>query len=270
MTYPGATVDIIGADHRPDEFLHEVILLVGATGRRNTGDRIRAMVGFDLRQFLRNKIISLIPGGRNKCTILLNERGTYPVGMIVKRKRETPFQTGMALVGFRVVWRLDRMYLVLFDRHVEVTTHTAIGTYCTYLLIHRDRFGFEHVGDRRGWTSLRTGPAAHAIGLFETRVEALDDVTVESPAGHAQYKFALYFITGTHAAVTVDAFGKIRCHVRMTKILFPVQMVFPFGVTHIPNPHFGSYGLQFAVIIHLAGKAIERVIRKNEFDDVLP
>jgi hypothetical protein len=43
VAYPGATVNIVGADDRADELLHQVVFLVGATRRRNAGNGVRAV-----------------------------------------------------------------------------------------------------------------------------------------------------------------------------------------------------------------------------------
>ena len=37
----GAVIDIVGADHRAHEFLEEVVFLIGAAGRGETGDAVR-------------------------------------------------------------------------------------------------------------------------------------------------------------------------------------------------------------------------------------
>jgi hypothetical protein len=67
---------------------------------------------------------------------------------------------------------------------------------------------------------------------------------------------SLYLITGSHAAKTVNAFGEIGSHVRMAEIFFPVQVIFSFGISHIADTHSGSNGLEFAVVVYLAGEAI--------------
>jgi hypothetical protein len=36
----GAAVDVVGADDRADELLHQVVFLVGAAGRGNAGDGV--------------------------------------------------------------------------------------------------------------------------------------------------------------------------------------------------------------------------------------
>ena len=93
-------------------------------------------------------------------------------------------------------------------------------------------------------------------------------MAVETTAGHAQYKFSLHFITGTHTTKTIDAFGKIGSHVRMTEIFFPVQMIFSFGITNITDANSCCNGLQFAIIIYFAGKAIKRMICKHQFNNI--
>jgi len=44
-----------GPDHRPGEFLQEVVFLVGGFGRGENADGVGAGFGFDLLQAARNK-----------------------------------------------------------------------------------------------------------------------------------------------------------------------------------------------------------------------
>ena len=68
-------------------------------------------------------------------------------------------------------------------------------------------------------------------------------MAIKPTAGHAQHKLSLYFVTSPNATETIDAFGKIRSHVRMTQVLFPIQMIFAFGVSHFTYPYSRGDGL---------------------------
>jgi hypothetical protein len=60
---PGTTVDIIGANNRADEFLHQVVFLIGAAGRRNACNGVRPMWSEPLEVF-GYEIVGFIPGYR--------------------------------------------------------------------------------------------------------------------------------------------------------------------------------------------------------------
>ena len=58
----GAAVDVVGADNGADKLLHQVVLLIGATGGGNTGDSISTAVFlFDGSQALGDVIVNTLP-----------------------------------------------------------------------------------------------------------------------------------------------------------------------------------------------------------------
>ena len=52
VVYPGTTVDVVGTDDRTNEFLHQIILFIRTTGRRDTGDAVGSVFFFDGGQLL--------------------------------------------------------------------------------------------------------------------------------------------------------------------------------------------------------------------------
>jgi hypothetical protein len=95
-------------------------------------------------------------------------------------------------------------------------------------------------------------------------------VAVKTATGHAQDKFSLHFIAGPNTAEAVDAFGKIGSHVRMAQVFCPVEVVFAFRITDVANAHPGSHGLKLAIVVDLAGEAVQRVVGQHQFNDVAP
>ena len=93
-------------------------------------------------------------------------------------------------------------------------------------------------------------------------------MTFKTSAGHAQYKLSLHLITGTHTTKTVDALAKVGGHVRVTEVFFAVEVIFTFRITHITYAHFGSYGLQFAIVVYFTSKTIQRMVGKHQFNNV--
>ena len=55
----------------------------------------------------------------------------------------------------------------------------------------------------------------------------------------------------------------------MAVVLGAVQVVFAIGVAHIADAHFCGYCLQLAIVVHLAGEAVEGVVGEDQLDDVL-
>src|SRR5690606_16404723 len=93
-------------------------------------------------------------------------------------------------------------------------------------------------------------------------------MTLESSAGHAQYKLPLHFVAGAYTTGTVDALAHVRGHVWMAEVFFSVQMMGPFGIAHRPYSDLCGYGLQLTVVVHLAGEAIQRVVGEDQLDYV--
>ncbi len=54
----------------------------------------------------------------------------------------------------------------------------------------------------------------------------------------------------------------------MTQIFLVIQVVFPIRIADLPNTYFRGHGLELAVSIDLAGEAVWRMIRQNQFHDV--
>lgn len=268
VAYPCAGVNVVGADDRADEFLHQVVLFVGATRGRDARDGVGAVLRADNSQFVGDKIVGLLPGGGLERPVAANERGTDPVRMFVERESEAALQTRMPLVDFRTVRRLYGFDLSAGNRDLQVAADTAVGANGLYLFIECDGFRLEHIRNGRGGASLRAGAATDAIGVEERIVETLDDLAIEAPARHTQHQFSLHLVASAHATETIDALGEIGSHIRVAQVFFPVQMVFAFRVTYVADAHARRDGLQFTVVVDFAGETVQRVVGQHQFDDV--
>ena len=63
VAYTRAAIDVVGADHRPHEFLHEVVLLIRTTRTADPRDAVRTVVGLQLRELVGDEVVRG-PGGR--------------------------------------------------------------------------------------------------------------------------------------------------------------------------------------------------------------
>src|SRR5918912_4520534 len=63
MAEAGAMVDVVGPEHRADELLEQVIILIRAFGRAEPGQRLRSVLPLNLEEALCRQIQGLVPGG---------------------------------------------------------------------------------------------------------------------------------------------------------------------------------------------------------------
>ena len=66
---------------------------------------------------------------------------------------------------------------------------------------------------------------------------------IEATARHAQYKLPLNLIAGPDASVAIDAFTEVRGHIGVAEVFFPLEVVLPFRVAHLPDPNLCRYRL---------------------------
>ena len=264
----GASVYVVGTKTGAYHLLHQVVLLIGTTAAADAGNGVAAVFPFDFGETFSQIIIHLVPGNRFQLPVFANHGMTQAVGVFVKCKGIAPFQTGVAGIDFGVVGRLYAQHFVAADFHFQVAAHAAVGTHRAHFFLRPYRFGLVNIADGGGRTGLRTGAARHAVGIEKRGVHAFDDLAVEAAIGHAEHQLSLHLVAGAHTAVAQNALRHIGGHVRVTEVFAAVEMVFPFRVTHFANAHLSGHVLQFAIAVHFAGQAVQRVIGQHQFDDV--
>jgi hypothetical protein len=82
----------------------------------------------------------------------------------------------------------------------------------------------------------------------------------EAAPCHAQHELTLNFFAGPNTTKAIDAFAHIAGHVRVAEVFLSVKVGFAFGITHFAHTYFGCHFLQFAVVVYLAGEAIQRMV----------
>ena len=151
---PCAAVDVVGAHHRPDEFLHQIVLLVGAARRGNSRHRLPAVFIFDAGQILMDVRVGFLPRGFLQLAIDADERLPQPVRMIEELERITSLQTGVGVIHFGIHRSLDREHFTALGGDGQIAAHPAIGANGAGLFGGLDRLRHEAVADRRGRTGL--------------------------------------------------------------------------------------------------------------------
>ena len=81
-------IDVVGADSRAHEFLHEEVFLIGGPGAGKTGNGIRAVHGLEVKKAFGNGFKRLFPGSFYQLAILANQRVGKPVLVMNKMKAE--------------------------------------------------------------------------------------------------------------------------------------------------------------------------------------
>src|SRR5437899_6368926 len=79
LAVPRAVVHVVGADHGPSQLLHQIAFLVGAFGRADKAEGVRAILRFDFREACRNKVQRLIPAGFAEAVALADQRRSEAV-----------------------------------------------------------------------------------------------------------------------------------------------------------------------------------------------
>ena len=264
----GAAVDVVVADHRAHEFLHEVVFLIGAAGGGNTGDGLGTVFLADALQVFDDVIVGLVPSGFFEVAVGADEWRAEAVAMVVETEGEPALQAGVGVVHLGIRGGLNGKHLVALGGDGEIATDATVGTDGAGFRGGLDRLGLEDVRDGGSWAGLGAGTAGDAGRVLERGVEALDDAGVEAATVHAEHELALHFVAGADAAGAVDALRQVRRHVGVGQVLFAVEVVRPIGIADVTDAYLGGDGLQFAVAVHLAGEAVERVVGQHELDDV--
>ncbi len=172
------------------------------------------------REFFGDEIVHFVPGDAFQLAIAPDHGVLQTLRVVVERKSVTPFQAGVAFVDLRVPRGLDAEDGVVFDAHLEVAAHAAVGTHGAHFILSHEGFGLINIGNGRSRASLRTGATGHAIGLEETLVEPFDDLAVEAAPRHAQHQLALHLVAGADAAEAHDALRQVGGHVRVAQVFF--------------------------------------------------
>ncbi len=125
LAVPRAVVHVVRADHGPSQLPHQVAFLVGAFGRADKAEGVRAILLFDLRKARRYKVQRLIPAGLTEAIALADQRRGESVLAVGEVPRELALDAGGNAVR-RAICRLDLQNVAIFRPDIEAAAHTAI------------------------------------------------------------------------------------------------------------------------------------------------
>ena len=128
-----AVVDVVGADDRARQLLHQVALFVGAFRRGDEGQRIGSMTFLDFGEGLGDQGQGFVPGGFAKGGAVVgrldaNQRRDQPVFRIDKVPCELAFDAGGDAIG-GAFGGLDLEDVAVARPHVEGAADAAIGAH---------------------------------------------------------------------------------------------------------------------------------------------
>ena len=89
-----AVIDVVRADHRARQLLHQIAFFVGAFRRGDERERVRPVRGFDLGEALGDQVERLVPRGLAKLVALADQRLRQPVGAVDEIPAELAFDAG--------------------------------------------------------------------------------------------------------------------------------------------------------------------------------
>ena len=128
MSGTGAVIDAVGADRRAHEFLQDIVLFIGATGRTERRQCIRTMFRFYFVESIGYQTQRFIPGSRLQFFVLADQRRCQTLRAVNIINAEPAFDAEQAAVD-RAVWRRsDANHFAIFDIQVKITTNATERT----------------------------------------------------------------------------------------------------------------------------------------------
>src|SRR5450830_832285 len=267
MADPGAGVDVVVAEGRTDQLLHQVGLFVGAARRGDAANRITPVFGLDAAELAGRVADGLVPADLLPGVVdALADHGrgdAVLVGGIAPGK--AALDAGVALVGLAVLPGHHAHHFVALHLGLEAAAHAAVGAGGDGAVLGLTQLDDGFLLQRGGGAGFDTGAAAHALGLHERLPLARRDARLEAPALDGQRKRALGLLAGAHAAVADDALAGVVAEIRVgvvhhglavaTEVVGAVQ-----AVAHLAQTGHAGHVLQLAVAIGRAGQAVQRVV----------
>ena len=272
MTNTGAGIHIVVAESGAHEFLYQIVFFVGAAARYQAANRIDTMTLLNVAEAVGCISIRFIPTDFAPVVIdgFANHGFGDAVGVCGVAPGETPFDAGMAFVGFAVFPRHHANHLAAFHFGLEAATHATVGAGGGDIMVwlpHLDQGFFGQCGRRAGIDAGATGDTLRRHKRF---ILTGSDARFEAAPRNRDGKAALLLFTGTHAAIADNALGWVVGEIRIRFVFGGMfEMVLAgHAITHGAQPYGTRHALQFTVAVGGAGQAIQRMIRDIQLHDV--
>ncbi len=268
----GAGVDVVRAEGRAHELLHQERFLVGAAGRRDAADGLASVLGLDAAELGRGVTERLVPadGLPRIGDLLADHRRGDAIRMRGVAVGEPALDAGVATVRLAVAARHHAHHLLTLDLGFERAADAAIGTGGRDGPLRPADERQRLLAERRRRARLDTGAARDALGIEERLVLARDHARLEAAARDRQRERALHFVTGAHATRTGDAERRLELEIRIAVIAGSRLVVRAIeAVRARRHAQVRGDALQFAVRVGGTALAVEWMVGDVEFDDAL-
>ena len=274
MADAGTGIGVVIAKHRPDHFLHQIGLFIGATAGRNAANRLLPILCLNATHLGCSKSNCFIPGYflpgvRNRIADHWFDNAVRMRGIAIG---ETPLDTGMPPVRFAVFIRHHAHQFVTIQFGFERTAHAAIGASGNDRPLRRANCDHRFFLQGRGRAGRHASATGHTIrGQEGVGFQPRLDPAVKAAPLYRQSKRPLHLFAGPHAARTDDAFGGVIGEIGVAVVLGDKQRI-RFAImahrevrldrliTHIAQTHGPGHILQFAVAIGRTGQTIQRMV----------
>ena len=120
-----AVIDVVSADNRARQFLHEERLFVGALGRGDERERVRPVRRLDFAEAPRHQVERFVPTRLAEAVAFADQRSGQPIGTIDEIPREFSLHASGNAVGGSV-GRLDFQDVAIFRPNIKGASHAAV------------------------------------------------------------------------------------------------------------------------------------------------
>ena len=272
MAHPRAGIDIVVAEGRAHELLHEEGLFVGAARGGDAADGAPAIFRLDALE-LRGRVVDrLVPGhfAPRIGDLRPDHRLQHAVTVGGVAVGEAALDAGMAAIGLAVLVGQHAHHLLAAHLGLEGAADAAIGASRDHGVLGRPDLDHRFLVQRRSRAGLHAGAAGHAFRLEERPGLARRDERLKAAPGDGQRESALHLLAGPHAARADDAFRGLVGEIGIGSVDARIGVLLAVvTVAHLAQADGAGHVLQLAVAIGRAGEAIERVLRDVELHHAL-
>ena len=204
----GAGIDVVVAETRADQLLHQIGFFIGAARGGDATNCIAAMFSLNALELLGRKGERFVPRhfAPGICDPLANHRleDALLVGGVAPG--ETALDAGMTAIGLAILIGHHADDFLAAHLGLEGAADAAIGAGRDHRVLGLADLDHGFLGQRRGRAGLDAGAAGDALGAEEALAHAGRDPAVKSAAGNRQRERALHLLTGANATRADDAF----------------------------------------------------------------
>ena len=269
-------IDIVVAEGRADQLLHQIGFLVGAARRGDAANRVPAMLGLDAAELAGRMAYRLLPahfapgvgdlGADHGLGDAVLVRGIAP--------GKTPLDAGMAFVGLAVLPGHHAHHLLALHLGLEAAAHAAVGASRDLAVLALPQLDHGLFLQRGRGTGLHACAAAHTVAGHEAVALTCCDARLETASADRQRKRALRFLAGAHAAIADNALAGVVVEIRVGGIDlgpgFALEVVGSIhAIAHLAQANHSGHVLQLAVAVGRTGQAIERMVGDIELHHAL-